>query len=125
MLGKFRSQVKHWWKAAPVATGILLLAVLATLFFATRSVVFWINQPALAEREQPVAAWMTPRYIARSWQVPRDVILDALQLDGPPADGPVSLEKIAELRGVPVDQVIADLEAAISAFRAGKEGAGR
>ena len=117
MVTKLVSFVRRSWSAAPIATGILVLALVAALFFGTRLALFWYFHPPMAEREQPVAAWMTPRYVARSWRVPREVILEALQLQQPPQGGPVSLAEIAEQRGVPVEQVIADLERAIATFR--------
>ena len=109
--------VKSLWSAAPVATTILALALMASLFFGVRSAVFWYDRPPLAERRQPVAAWMTPRYVARSWRVPRDLVLDAIDAPRPLPGGPVSLAQLADLRGVPVEQVIAELETAIAAFR--------
>lgn len=68
-------------------------------------------------RDQPIEAWMTPRYIAHSWDVPRDVMMDTLHLVRIPG-GPQPLAKIAEERGIPVERLIDDLEAAIAEFRA-------
>lgn len=109
--------IKRLWLAAPVATAILVLALVASLFFGVRSAVFWYDRPPTAERQQPVAAWMTPRYVARSWRVPREVVMDAIDAPRPLPGGPVSLAQLAEKRGVSVDQIIDELEAAIAAFR--------
>lgn len=117
MVTKLVSLARRSWSAAPVVTGVLAFALVAALFFGTRLALFWYHHPPSAEREQPVAAWMTPRYVARSWRVPREVILGALQLQQPLEGGPVSLAEIAEQRGVPVDRVIADLERAITTYR--------
>lgn len=119
MISRAIAFFKRIWSAAPIATVILALAVAASLFFGVRSAVFWAHHRPFAEREQAVAAWMTPRYISRSWQIPPDVLLDALDAPRPPPDGPMNLSELADYRGVPVEQVIAEAEAAIAASRGG------
>jgi hypothetical protein len=109
--------IKKIWSAAPVATVVLGLALSASLFFGVRSVVFLVTHPPRSERAQTVATWMTPRFIARSWHIPQRVILRAIDAPEPPPDGPMSLTELAEFRGVPIAQVIAEVEAAISDFR--------
>ena len=67
--------------------------------------------------DQPIEAWMTPRYIAHSWGLPRDMMMETLKLE-PSPDGPQPLSEIAEERGVPVADLIAQIEAAVAEFRA-------
>lgn len=110
------NQIKRIWTAAPIASVMLALAVMASIYFGVRSAI----HPMRAEREQSVAAWMTPRFIARSWSVPPDVIQNALDIPKPRPKGPINLTQLAELRGVPVEQIIAEAEAAVAAFRQGK-----
>jgi hypothetical protein len=110
--------IRRLWAAAPLATALLVLALAATLVFGTRSALFWAGHHARIGREQPVAAWMTPGYVAHSWHVPRDVVIEALSLDrrdGPPR---ASLADIAAERDVPVAALIDRLEDAIAAHRA-------
>lgn len=113
MFSKAIKLVKRAWTAAPFATVMLALALVASVFFGVRSAIHTIR----VEREQSIAAWMTPRYIARSWRIPPDIILNALDAPRPPPNGPTSLAQLAALRGVPVEQIIAEAEAAIAAFR--------
>lgn len=117
-MSKMIAHIKRLWAAAPLATALLALALAASLFFGARAAVFWIDRPSIAERQQPIAGWMTPRYVARSWRVPRGVILGAIGQVEPLPDGPTSLNAIAEMRDMPVDQIIADLETAIAAHQA-------
>lgn len=121
MFVKAKAFVIRIWRAAPVATVILALALSASAIFATRATVFWLTRPPAAERFLPVAPWMTPRYVARSWHVPPKLVAEAIQAPMPPPKGPMSLSQIAQMRGVPVDQVIAEAQAAIDAFRAKRE----
>jgi hypothetical protein len=111
--------LRRIWQAAPVATVILGGALMVSLFFAVRLVAFWIYWADPAHRDQAIEPWMTPGYVAHSWDVPREVAFEALDL--PPAPGgPRSLQELAAERGVSVDVLAADLQAAIDAFRAAR-----
>jgi hypothetical protein len=107
----------HLWRQRPVLTSAFLLACAVTIFFAGFTVyraVYWANH-----REEPVRAWMTVGYVGRSWGLdPRE--LDAVAgLPLPEVRGhPPTLADIARDRGVPVAEVIADVEAAIATLRA-------
>ena len=114
--------LKRLWAAAPVATLILALALTAVLVFGVRSALFWGHRHERIAREQPVAAWMTPGYVAHSWRVPRELVIEALALER--RDGPrrAPLADIAADRGVPVEELIDALEQAIAAHRAAHPG---
>lgn len=105
------------WRQRPVLTSAFLLACAVTIFFAGFTVYrafYWANH-----REEPVSAWMTVGYVGRSWGLdPRE--LDAVAgLPLPEVRGhPLTLAEIARDRGVPVAEIIADVEAAIATLRA-------
>lgn len=105
------------WRNHRAATAVFVIACLAVLFFAVRLAVFTIYWSDPAHRDLPVEAWMTPGYVAMSWDVPKEFVADTLGLD-PEAGGRRSLETIAAARGVAVSALIADLEAALADFRA-------
>ncbi len=105
------------WQLArmrPGLTAAFALAVAATLFFAGNilvNAIYWANPD---HQKQSVQAWMTVGYIAQSWDVdPMD--LDAIaKLPLPNVKGhPQPLIEIATDRGVPVADVIAEVEAAL------------
>lgn len=103
---------------------MLLAAFLAVsalaVFFAIRTVtmaVYWSDERHL---DQPLAGWMTPRYVSRSWDLPPDIVAGALQLDRTEKPGRQTLADIARDRGVPLDALIAALKTAIRAHRAGE-----
>jgi hypothetical protein len=103
------------WRARPVLTTAFLLACAVTVAFTGITVyraVYWANH-----REQPVAAWMTVGYIGRSWGLdPREI--DALAgLPLHERGHPLTLAEIAEMRGVAVEDLIAEVEAAIATLR--------
>jgi hypothetical protein len=104
------------WRARPVLTSAFLLACAVTLVFAGFTVyraAYWATH-----REQPLAAWMTVGYVGRSWGLdPREI--DALAgLPIPERGHPLTLAEIAEMRGVPVEGLITEVEAAIATLRA-------
>ncbi len=108
------------WRARPRLTSAFVLACAVTLFFAGRLVfytVYWSTH-----REMPVQGWMTVGYVARSWGVePRELDV-AAGLPQPQVKGqPQTLAEIAADRGVPVDEVIAEVEAALAGMRAGSQ----
>jgi len=72
--------------------------------------------------DQPLAGWMTPRYVSHSWKVPPEVIAGALgmALDG--TGRRVTLDELAAQRGEAVQALIARLDAAIDAYRQGGGG---
>jgi hypothetical protein len=99
----------------PKLFAAFVLALVLALFFAGRIVVravYWSQH-----REEAVAPWMTVGYVGRSWRLdPRAIDAEAgLPL---PEGRPLTLEQIAASRGVPVAQVIAEVEAAIATLRA-------
>ncbi|WP_300513492.1 hypothetical protein [Aliiroseovarius sp.] len=110
--------LKRMWAAAPVATVVLGLALVVSLLFVLRMTAFGIYWNDPARRDQAIQPWMTPRYVAHSWQVPPDVLMEALELEGPPGMGPTSLRDVAERLGMPVEALILRLEQAITDHRA-------
>jgi hypothetical protein len=93
-----------------------LAAVTLALLFAIRVAISLQDWPE--ERDADIEGWMTPRYVALSWDVPPEVVAGALALARDGRGRRVTLEELAKDRGVPVEDLVAALEAAITAFRA-------
>lgn len=95
----------------PLLVGALSLAIIVTLFFGVRFVmhaVYWE-----AHTREPVAGWMTVGYVGKSWNInPRKI--DELAGLPQPDGHPMTLNEIAEERGVPVADIIAEVEAAVA-----------
>ena len=99
---------------------LFVLAFLAAVLFAVRFTVAWVYWSDPARVDQDIAEWMTPGYVARSWSVPHEVVLDAL---GAVPDGERrrSLGRIAEDRGESFEELRDRLKPAIDEWRAGAE----
>lgn len=93
--------------------GFVLALVLVALFAArlTFGVIYWN-----ANQSRPIEPWMPVGYVARSWDVPPETLAEALGLE-PGALPRRSLERIASEQGLPVEVLIARLEAAIAGRR--------
>lgn len=100
-------------KAHPIAGPGFLLALALTLFFAGRLVLDMVYWADPAHRNQTPQAWMTPRYIAHSWGMDPKELGRALNMPKPSKERP-TLTYIAEIRAVPVEQVLAEVEAILA-----------
>lgn len=103
------------WRRHPVLTLAFALALVAVGFFGVRALTFAVT---LAWRaEQPVAAWMTPRYIERTYGLPRAALDAILQVDRAGEAG-LPVDALARASGRPLADVLAELEAAVAAHEA-------
>lgn len=93
-----------------------LLALAVTLFFLGRIVVSAIYWSAHAE--EPIRPWMTVGYIGHSWDLPAREIDERAGLPLPVEGRPFTLQEIAADRGVPVEEIIALVEATVAEMRA-------
>ncbi len=106
--------IKHLWHTRRAALLAFGLALAALGYFGVKTVsstLYWMDP---AHQNQPLAGWMTPRYVAQSYDLPRDALRPALfiDLDAPPRR--ISLATIAAQNGI----TIADLQARIDAAAA-------
>ena len=104
----------------PLLTTGFVLASLFTVMFAIRSVAFMIYWSNPAHRDQPLEGWMTPRYIARSWHLPPEVVQEALGLEEMPRRR-IPLERIARETGMPLSELEARIALAAQAWRSRAE----
>lgn len=101
-------------KAHPIAAPGFLLACVAVAFFAVQllsGMMYWSDPE---HREVTPQAWMTPRYIAHSWEMDPKDLGKALQMPKPAKERP-TLSYIAKQRGITVEEVIAEVTAYLAA----------
>lgn len=108
--------LRRLWKEHRLLLAGFVLALAVMLFFAARSVMFWIYWADPAHREEPIAGWMTPRYVAYSWSIPPEVLRDALAV--PPDARRLTIDALADMRGVPTEEIVRQIDAIIAAHRA-------
>lgn len=90
------------------------VAAVLTAFFVVRAVLFAVFWMDPERRMHPVEPWMTPRYIARTYDIAREDMQRILALEpGEMARQP--LDALAEERGVSVQAYIDQIEALLAA----------
>lgn len=109
----------YLWHRQRTAFVAFALAAALALFFALRFVAFAIYWSDPGHRQRDIEGWMTPGYVAHSWQVDPQVIRDAL---GGPFDDErhLTINRIARKTGVPKDQLITAVRQAIANAKAGR-----
>lgn len=110
--------IRHLWTRHRWLLLGFTAAVLLTLFFGIRALFFAIYWSG--HRDEAIAGWMTPRYVAMSWDVPPEVVGDAMALSRDGTGRRMTLAEIAAARGMSLDALEAELAAAIAAYRAGQ-----
>ena len=106
--------MKSLFRRHPWLVSALVLATVLTLFFAVRfaiGVVYWTKH-----HQEPVQAWMTLRYVSKSWDLDPRQISTTAGLPPPQHGHPVTFAEIARQRGVPAEDVVRDVEAAIASL---------
>lgn len=99
----------------PLTSAAFALALLLTIFFAVRTAAFAIYWSDPAHRDHAIRGWMTPGYVAHSWSVPRDLMLEAI---GPLPDvRRPTLNEIAADQNVDLATLVQRIEAAIASYR--------
>ena len=104
-----------------LVSAFALFAVLALVFLfnVVSSLLYWSSH-----EDEPVRPWMTVGYVGHSWGLKAPEI-DAEAGTPLPVKGghPLTLAEIARARGVPVEQVVAEVQAAVARLRAASGGA--
>lgn len=113
-----RGTIRFLWREHRLLFLAFAVALGLAVLFAGRTTAFyiyWANH-----RDAPLQEWMTTGYVARSYSLDREELRLALGLE-PSVRDRRTLLQIAAQKGIPVSQLIAEIEAAIAAARSGDE----
>ena len=106
--------VKRLWRTHRLLLIAFTVAAVLTLFFAFRTVAFYVYWAG--HQNLPVEGWMTIGYVAHSYRVPPEELQKALGFD-PQRPNRHPLGRIAREAGIPLNEMIDRVEAAIAAAR--------
>lgn len=98
-----RHTVSTLWQHHKFLLSGFVIAMLVAAFLLFRLVagtIYWSNH-----RDVQIEGWMTPGYIAHSYNVKIDVVLNSVGMQEIPRNR-IKLEDIAQMRGVPLDDLI-------------------
>jgi hypothetical protein len=105
--------LRKLWKEHKVAATAFVVALVIALFFAARLAYFMVYWSDPAHRNQPIEDWMTIGYVARSYDVPRDKLAEAIVVT-PRLGQRMTLADIAAERGVTTESLKTELRRAIA-----------
>lgn len=106
----FRKPFRRPFRRHPYLLAAFVLALVAAVFFSINMI--WQGYSLTHNPHEPIKPWMTISYIARSLGLSADAIDSAMGLPDTRERG-LTLKQLAQDLGVTVDEVIADIEAAI------------
>lgn len=99
--------LRFLWQHHKPTLLLIVLALAVAIFFALRFVNHAHDWHEIRAFNPPIEPWMTPRYIAKSWDVPPDKLANFLQFQQ--TDKRPSIADIAKAQGRSVDELIAQL----------------
>ncbi len=108
------------FKAHPVLTPAFLLAAALTVMFTIRTIVFTIYWANPAHKDQAIEPWMTPRYLAYSWDLPPEEVATALGVELGTSRR-VSLAEITAKNGISLEEIEARIRATAARLREAAE----
>lgn len=112
-LSKFKRFAKKHW--VPIV-GFLLSSAIALFFgftFMARAIYF--NDPK--HQDEVLRDWMTPRYVILSYDVPQEIIADALGLDDDDRGKGIRLKDIAEAQNLSLEQLTVKIRNVAQTYR--------
>jgi hypothetical protein len=109
------SRLRAFWRSHRILVSAFAFSAALAFFFLVRfvvGVIYW-----QVHENEPIRPWMTVGYVGRSWDLNPGAVAQEAGL--PPRDGrPLTFEEIADRRGVPVQEVIGEVEAAVVRLKA-------
>lgn len=115
-----KRSLRRIWKDQRPLVAAFAIAIALALFFVAGEVRSIRRLQDTPDTDPPIAGWMTPRYVAHSWQIPPEVIAETLSLEQDGSGRRLTLRDLADTRSIPVDELIRQLDEAISRYRADK-----
>lgn len=109
--------IKELWENHRLLFLAFLAAVSAMLFFGVQSAthaIYW-NDPA--RKSLDLQPWMTPRYVAQSYHLPRDLLGEALMLEPGAPPRRVRLDVLALEKGVTLEEFQERVNEAVEALQ--------
>lgn len=94
----------------PLPAFLLAMALTALIWFSTGFVreALYFSDPA--HQQQNLATWMSPRYVAKSWDLPREVMIETMDLQ--PDNAQQTLQDVLDHLGITIEELQIRVEAA-------------
>lgn len=109
--------IEHF-KRQKLLAAAFVAALAITVFFVIQALDTRPDFRGPPDPDQPVAGWMTPMFVVRTWDLPRDVVGEALNLQRDRSARRITIDDLAAQQGRPAAELIDALTAAIEAHEA-------
>lgn len=115
MIRVLRHMIRRARRAPRLALALAVALLVAAVFALrlTHAALNWHEVP----HDQSIESWMTPRFVVRSWDVPPELVAETLGIDRDGIGRRVTLQALADERGMPPERLIDVLETAIADYR--------
>ena len=102
--------LKNLWQNHKLLLLAFVLAAAATLMFAVRLVVMTVYFSNPAHQNQPLEGWMTPRYVAHSYNLTAEELEQVLGID-PTSVSRIHLRDLLKDQGITLQELQSRLDA--------------
>lgn len=113
-----KQRIIYLWQHNRVALLAFCTVLVFAVYFASKTIsstIYWMDPK---HQDQPIAGWMTPRYVANSYKIPPFVLADALLRDKAEPPRRESLAAIADAKGISLADLQDRIDAATAKWRA-------
>lgn len=110
-----RPRTDRAYRRHPVLFPLFLFALLAVFWFGLKTTQDMMGAKGRFSADPVVAGWMTLGYIARTWNIPQDVLIESLNLADTPRKR-MTISEIALDKGMTPPDYAAEVEAALDAW---------
>ncbi len=117
---KPRPSFLSFLKKNTLPVGVLLVSVIALLFFSSGFIANLIYFADPKHQNQPLEAWMTPKYVVMSYDLPPQIVDDVMGLR-PKIDKQKPLTKVLEDLDMTMDELQIKVDAAQAEHQASLE----
>ena len=113
------SALRYFLTKQPIAFAVFAAAALIMVFFAVKFLLHVGRFHDPVQQNQPLEAWMRPRYVAMSYDLPPQVLAEVLGIGPPPKEKdrePLTMADIAEAQGVDLETLTERVRDGAAAF---------
>jgi hypothetical protein len=115
-----KALLRTLWFRHRLLSIMFLVSTSLVVFLAVRLTVVTLYWSDPAHQEQAIEGWMPLRYVAHSWDVPPEILGEALDLERP-VGRRQTVAQIAKERDATVQDIVNSLDTAIATYRRGDD----
>lgn len=106
----------------PLISALAAVCLLLSAIFAGRALIETAYFALPANNDRPLELWMSPRFVGQSWELPRAVIFEIMEIDhdAAPKSYPKTLADVLDRTGLTLAELQTRVEVAEAEMKAGR-----